>query len=120
MEISATSVSAIRPGKSAQSVGHMAKAAVLEARAAGAELPKNAQGVAASAIARGADPASVFAALITPPDPVVEEPAVEDGAEPLALADEDINIGFADAGYGSAAAIMDGSETALALLEKSA
>ena len=62
-----------RPGKSGQSVGHLAKAAVAEARAAGVELPKNAQGHAASRIAGGADPASVFAALVEPP---VEEPPV--------------------------------------------
>lgn len=52
------------PGKSAMAPGQMAKAAVAEARAAGAQLPANAQGLAASQIARGADPASLFAALI--------------------------------------------------------
>lgn len=60
-------------GKSAMSVGHQAKAAVAEARAAGVELAKNAQGFAASQIARGADAASVFAAQIaalTPVEPV--------------------------------------------------
>ncbi|MEX0280700.1 MAG: hypothetical protein AB3N13_05860 [Arenibacterium sp.] len=35
--------------------------------AAGVDMPKNAQGIAASAIARGADPASVFAARIADP-----------------------------------------------------
>lgn len=60
-------------GKSAMSVGHQAKAAVAEARAAGVELARNAQGFAASQIARGADAASVFAAQIaalTPVEPV--------------------------------------------------
>lgn len=53
-------------GRRAEAVGQQAKAAVLAAREAGAELPKNAQGLAASGIARGADPASLFAALVTP------------------------------------------------------
>lgn len=48
------------PGKSAQSVGHQAKAAVAEAAANGIELPKNAQGLAASQIARGVEAAMVF------------------------------------------------------------
>ncbi len=53
-------------GKRGDAVGQQAKASVAAAREAGAELPKNAQGIAASGIARGADPASIFAALITP------------------------------------------------------
>lgn len=53
----------------------MAKAAVAEARAAGIELPKNAQGMAASAIARGADPASLFAAKVTGE---IDEPSAGD------------------------------------------
>ena len=68
-----------RPGKSGQSVGHLAKTAVAEARAAGVELPKNAQGHAASRIAGGADPASVFAASVEPP---VKEPPVTPDPEP--------------------------------------
>jgi hypothetical protein len=63
------------PGKSAQSVGHQAKAAVAAAKESGAMLPSNAQGLAASGIARGADPATIFAAMVTPepppPDPDV-------------------------------------------------
>ncbi|NNF72127.1 MAG: hypothetical protein HKN02_08055 [Rhodobacteraceae bacterium] len=59
------------PGKSAEAPGQQAKAAVAQARADGIDLPRNAQGVAASQIARGADPASVFAALNPPP---VEDP----------------------------------------------
>lgn len=51
-------------GRSSDAVGHRAKAAVAAAREAGAELPRNAQGKAASAIARGADPASLFQARI--------------------------------------------------------
>lgn len=70
-------------GKSAQSVGHLAKAAVASARTAaleaGLELPRNAQGLAASGIARGADPASIFAGLLAgnTGDPVVDAPADE-------------------------------------------
>jgi hypothetical protein len=51
----------------AGAVGQQAKVAVAAAREAGVELPKNAQGHAASAIARGAAPESVFAALVSPP-----------------------------------------------------
>ena len=58
--------SAADPGKRADAVGQQAKAAVAAARETGLELPKNAQGVAASGIARGADPASIFAALVAP------------------------------------------------------
>lgn len=50
------------PGKSGMAVGQIAKKTVAAAFAAGIELPRNAQGMAASAIARGADPASLFAA----------------------------------------------------------
>lgn len=53
-------------GRRAEAVGQQAKAAVAAAREAGAELPKNAQGLAASGIARGAEPASIFAALVSP------------------------------------------------------
>ncbi|NNL18599.1 MAG: hypothetical protein HKP37_07655 [Boseongicola sp.] len=57
--------SAVDAGRRGEAVGQQAKAAVAAARSAGAELPKNAQGLAASGIARGADPASIFAALVT-------------------------------------------------------
>ena len=60
------------PGKKMQSVGHLAKRAVAAAMEAGIDLPKNAQGMAASAIAKGADPASVFDALVQPEDPVAD------------------------------------------------
>ncbi|MGR3342484.1 MAG: hypothetical protein ACU0DI_04535 [Paracoccaceae bacterium] len=69
-------------GKSAQSVGHRAKAAVAAAQEAGLEVPKNAQGFAASMIAKGADPETLFAALVKEPPaevPIDEiEPAVAD------------------------------------------
>lgn len=51
----------------AMAVGQQAYAAVAAARDAGLDLPKNAHGFAASAIARGAAPESVFAAIVSPP-----------------------------------------------------
>lgn len=71
-----------RPGKSGQSVGHMAKAAVAEAIAAGAELPSNAQGLAASTIAKGGDVSSVFAAFIPAVEPPEGDPAPVEPVEP--------------------------------------
>ena len=65
-------------GKSAASVGHLAKAAVAAAQEAGVDLPKNAQGLAASQIAKGADPASLFAAVVSDEDPTVNPVAPED------------------------------------------
>jgi len=56
------------PGRSARTVGQRARAAVAAAREAGAEVPGNAQGLAARAIARGADPASLFAARVATGD----------------------------------------------------
>ncbi len=58
------------PGKRAMAVGQQAKLAVAEAKAAGGELPRNAQGMAASAIAKGADAASIFAGLTAPDAPI--------------------------------------------------
>ncbi|RZW08664.1 MAG: hypothetical protein EX266_05280 [Rhodobacteraceae bacterium] len=52
-------------GKRADAVGQQAKAAVAVAREAGQTLPSNAQGLAASAVARGIDPATLFAARVT-------------------------------------------------------
>ena len=69
MQTTAPTVLVERPGKSGQSVGHLAKQAVAAARDAGVDLPRNAQGAAASQIAHGADPASIFAALAAPVDP---------------------------------------------------
>ena len=80
------------PGKSAQSVGHRAKAAVAAAQEAGLEVPKNAQGYAASMIAKGADPETLFAALVEEPPaevPIDEtEPAVADldASDPVEVA----------------------------------
>lgn len=72
-------------GKRADAPGQQAKAAVAMAREAGVDLPRNAQGVAASAIARGADAASVFAGLMMP-DPDQGMPDV-DGSPPPAEGD---------------------------------
>lgn len=51
-------------GKRAAAVGQQAKAWVGAAREAGQAMPKNAQGLAASALAQGVDPASLFAARV--------------------------------------------------------
>jgi len=69
------------PGNRANSVGHQAKAAVAAAREAGADLPKNAQGLAASSIARGVEAEAIFAGLIAP-----EEPAFDDTDDGVAVA----------------------------------
>jgi hypothetical protein len=71
-----------RPGKSGAAPGQQAKQAVETAREAGADLPRNAQGLAASAIARGAEPSSVFAALVPPPDPIGGADAVPNVPDP--------------------------------------
>lgn len=99
-------------GKSAQSVGHLAKAVVASARSAaleaGVELPRNAQGLAASGIARGADPASIFAGLLAgdtgdlPVDPPADVPA--DGF--------DGSVVVPDAGDVGDVPVADGSDAA--------
>ncbi|PWK57479.1 hypothetical protein C8D95_102122 [Silicimonas algicola] len=55
------------PVTTPRAVGQAARDAVQTARSEGVDVPRNAQGVAARAIARGADPQSVFAGLVTPP-----------------------------------------------------
>lgn len=80
----------VRPGKSGMAVGQLAKQAVADARASGMDLPSNAQGLAASQIAKGADPASIFAVQVEEPvtDPVeppvdtAETPVPDDGTPP--------------------------------------
>lgn len=115
MEVSAVNAGEITArGKSAQSVGHRAKAAVSAAREAGAVLPSNAQGMAASAVARGMDPAALFAALIPPP--------LEPPAEPVPTDTPDAAPPTPEDGYASAGAVIGGGgaspeETALSLLE---
>lgn len=113
-------------GKSAQSMGHQAKAAVAAAREAGTAVPKNAQGVAASAIARGADPASVFAAVATPEQPTDPAPVAPetdqiagdvDAEETATPAVESPALEAAMDGYASASAAMTADEAALELLQ---
>lgn len=72
-------------GKRAEAVGHQAKAAVTAAFEAGAEVPGNAQGLAASAIARGIDPASLFAARVEGQTPPAPEGG---GAEPVSVTED--------------------------------
>ena len=50
--------------RNAGAVGQNAKQIVAEARVSGVDLPKNAQGLAASAVARGVDLESLFAAQV--------------------------------------------------------
>ena len=84
--------SAADAGRRGEAVGQQAKAAVSAARDAGAELPKNAQGLAASGIARGADPASIFAALVTEVAPA--DAGGDVGGVPTTAADD---LGVPDA-----------------------
>lgn len=119
------------PGKSAQSVGHMAKAAIAAAHEAGIDVPKNAQGFAASQIAKGADPAAIFAAQVVdeptvPLDDVVpvgdvQENAVADtvvgqGPSLDATGVSPVAADYAAAAPAIAPEAMDDAETALALL----
>lgn len=98
------------PGKSAMAPGQLAKVAVAEARAAGVEVPKNAQGLAASQIAKGADPASIFAAQIAALAPPPASDLPDDGNVPVAGNDPAVDDGQI---------IGDGAVTALALLQTS-
>ncbi len=65
-------------GNKMNAVGQQAKAAVSVAREFDFDLPRNAQGIAASGIARGADPASLFAAIAGPSEPDDPAPVVPD------------------------------------------
>ncbi len=76
-----------RPGNSANAVGQLAKQAVSAAQEAGIALPKNAQGFAASQIARGADAASLFAVQIDEVTREVSETAAVEGGMPDQVAD---------------------------------
>ncbi len=79
------------PGKKMQAVGQKAKMAVAMAREAGVELPKDAQGMAASGLARGADAESLFASLVDPeptetpdqPDDTVTDMTAKSFAVPI-------------------------------------
>ena len=87
--VAAANMSATR-GKSPQSIGHLAKMAVAQARDAGAGMPKGAQGVAASAFAKGADMESVLASLIA------ADPADEGPDTPDVVVDPPVNVPDAD------------------------
>ena len=72
-----------RAAKRADAVGQQAKAVLAAARESGADLPRNAQGLAASAVARGLDAGSLFAARTAPAPaigPVEVSPEGIDGA----------------------------------------
>ncbi|MBS0124417.1 hypothetical protein [Thetidibacter halocola] len=118
-----------------RAVGHMAKAAVAEARAAGAELPANAQGLAASGIARGMDVMAMLAAYGPPPvaspeptpdlgvDPAEALPATNAPGEEAAVETAEPEAGMASGeavtGYAASVGILSvtASETALQLLQ---
>ena len=68
-------------GKSAEAAGQRARAVVEEARASGADLPKNAQGIAASGLARGATAESLFAALVNAPVGEPDSPVTGEGGD---------------------------------------
>lgn len=120
------------PGKSGMAVGQIAKQAVSDARAAGIGLPRNAQGMAASQIAKGADPASVFAALATPEgDPVDsigdggsegqgDVPIVADGGDGVDLPDDGPESATVPANPNVDDASADEDSAALALITQAA
>ncbi|MDH3740156.1 MAG: hypothetical protein OER56_01045 [Hyphomicrobiales bacterium] len=82
-------------GKSSNSIGHQAKAAVALAAADGQELPKNAQGKFASALARGLDPATILilqdaSAPVDDTVPVADDPVAGDPVADDPVVDEPI------------------------------
>jgi hypothetical protein len=86
---SVASVSTISSGKSAQSIGHQAKQSVAEARSAGIDLPKNAQGFAASSISQGVDPSSLFAAITATDEAVDVDKVGADAPDEAAVEESD-------------------------------
>lgn len=64
-------------GQHGRAVGHIARQAVTAATVAGADLPRNAQGFAASLIAKGADPESLFSAAVARARDVLETSATK-------------------------------------------
>ena len=73
------------------SIGHQAKAAVVAAREAGADLPKNAQGLAASGLAHGADAEALFASLIISDTPLDDAPGPDAPSGGENIASEEAN-----------------------------
>lgn len=105
MEISAIAATPpLRPGQSAQAVGHLAKVAVAQARASGADLPKNAQGIASAEVAQSKFPESFFLFLAEsePLNPIDTGQAPK-GEEPMTSA---------ETGYAGAENILGGTGTA--------
>ena len=98
----------VGPSNRVNAVGQMAKTAVQDGREAGLDLPKNAKGYAASQIARGADPESVFSALVAQSAPL------ESGAD-----DADPAVEPADGEAVGAADEIDGDDTLTAPAESS-
>lgn len=107
--------------KRASAVGQQAKAAVSAAREAGLDLPKNAQGLAASQIAKGAEPSSIFQAQIDEQVQAEEinEPGSTEAAPETSSSESDeiaTETDVADGGYSTALAILyasvDANETA--------
>lgn len=123
------------PSNRVNAIGQLAKTAVQDARESGIELPKNAQGYAASRIARGADPESVFSALVSGNDSAAVAEDAEGADDTVAVAAEafadeadsaDGEIGFAE-DTGSSEDInlvpddgegLSAAETALSLLDE--
>ena len=91
------------PGKSAQSVGHLAKAAIAESSRT--ELPSNIQGKVASLIAQGLDYAAVLAAPAEDAPPAAPpNPAIPADAEPVMDA---VPMASPNADMATAAQILD-------------
>ena len=129
--LAAQSAEARVAGKNAQAVGQQAKAIVAIARELGADMPKNAQGLAASTVARGIDPASLFAARVAEPEsagdtvapgvaPVAVEPVAEVAADGVESGDGATSaVGEADAVSGvvdAAKQLIVSEDPGLALL----
>lgn len=129
--LAAQAVEARGAGKNAQAVGQQAKAIVAVAREAAVDMPKNSQGLAASAVARGIDPASLFAARVAEPEgagdtvapgdtPVAVEPVAEVAADGVESGDVVTGaVGEADAVSGvvdAAKQLIVSEDPGLALL----
>ncbi len=107
-------------GKSAEAVGQKAKAIVAVAREANFEVPRNAQGLAASAVARGIDPASLFAGQVSDgvdvPDPDIAAPGAPDGDSVAQDAAAIISDEAAVSGFAAKAELVISEDPSAALL----
>ena len=114
-----------RAEKSSGAVGQVAKQVVAAAREAGIELPRNAQGKAASQIAKGADPATIFAARAVEPAPESAPTDSVDAADGLTTGmseAEATELALANQAYASSSLLLnigqkESLETALDLLK---